>query len=312
MNSFNILRNLKPTELQQPRFSCTRNRAANRVHCQKAKSVCGHEQVDTPLMCVDILLWMHLKSLAIGTIVCLFATTGTVRGETASSSAQPTTQVCFSPPAPGGCDPQLAIVSAIKSAQRSVLVQAYALTSREITAALIAAKKNHREVQVIVDRRQLREDRAEANAVSRLETAGIRVLVDSPPSGIAHNKVILIDREIVITGSYNFSAAAETRNAENLLIIRDPKVAASYEQNWRDRAERSRPLQLSSTDSAQPDKGRRYAARRAGPVVGNRRSLIYEWPGCPDYSKISPRNRVEFANAATAEASGYRAAQNCR
>jgi len=255
---------------------------------------------------------MRLESLVVATVFCLLATAGAVRAEAGSSSAQPTIQVCFSPPLPGGCDPQSAILSAIGSAQRSVLLQAYALTSREITTALIAAKKTHRGVQVIVDRSQLRQDRAEANMVSRLETAGIGVLVDSPRSGIAHSKVILIDREIVITGSYNFSAAAETRNAENLLIIRDPKIAASYEQNWRDRAEMSRPLQLSSMDSAQPDQGRRSGGAPVGPVVGNRRSGIYEWPGCPAYKAISPRNRVEFADAAAAEASGYRAAQNCR
>jgi endonuclease YncB( thermonuclease family) len=55
------------------------------------------------------------------------------------------------------------------------------------------------------------------------------------------------------------------------------------------------------------DCGEQYA----GPVRGNRRSHIYEWPGCPYYDAISPHNRVEFPNAQGAEQAGYRAARNC-
>jgi phosphatidylserine/phosphatidylglycerophosphate/cardiolipin synthase-like enzyme len=44
-------------------------------------------------------------------------------------------------------------------------------------------------------------------------------------SGLMHHKVIIIDREIVITGSYNFTASAEDRNDENLVIIYNPFIA---------------------------------------------------------------------------------------
>ena len=49
----------------------------------------------------------------------------------------------------------------------------------------------------------------------------------------------------------------------------------------------------------------------SGPVVGNSRSHIFEWPGCPYYSDISPDNRVPFPSPQAAEASGYRPAHNC-
>jgi endonuclease YncB( thermonuclease family) len=49
-----------------------------------------------------------------------------------------------------------------------------------------------------------------------------------------------------------------------------------------------------------------------GPIVGNRRSMIYHWPGCPNYSQISPANRVLFPTREVAERAGYRAARNCR
>jgi endonuclease YncB( thermonuclease family) len=48
-----------------------------------------------------------------------------------------------------------------------------------------------------------------------------------------------------------------------------------------------------------------------GPIVGNQRSKVYHWPGCPDYDKVSPKNRVAFPSRAAAEHAGYRPAGNC-
>ncbi len=38
----------------------------------------------------------------------------------------------------------------------------------------------------------------------------------------------------MITGSFNFPKAAEERNAENLLVIRDRKLAEIYIRNWKE------------------------------------------------------------------------------
>jgi hypothetical protein len=46
-------------------------------------------------------------------------------------------------------------------------------------------------------------------------------------------------------------------------------------------------------------------------IRGNKRSMIYHWPGCPNYDDIAPNNRVYFKTRAEAEAAGYRAAKNC-
>lgn len=54
-----------------------------------------------------------------------------------------------------------------------------------------------------------------------------------PAHKIAHNKVMIIDGETAITGSFNFTKAAENGNAENLLVINHaPELAARYTQNW--------------------------------------------------------------------------------
>jgi phosphatidylserine/phosphatidylglycerophosphate/cardiolipin synthase-like enzyme len=49
-----------------------------------------------------------------------------------------------------------------------------------------------------------------------------------------HNKVMVIDGQTVVTGSFNFTKAAENSNAENVLIIHDGSLASKYEKNWQD------------------------------------------------------------------------------
>ncbi len=71
-----------------------------------------------------------------------------------------------------------------------------------------------------------------------LLNVGISVKIDAQHA-IAHNKVMIIDGETVITGSFNFTRAAEENNAENLLIIQDKKLAERYTKNWQDHAQHS-------------------------------------------------------------------------
>ena len=65
------------------------------------------------------------------------------------------------------------------------------------------------------------------------QNEGIIPKIDSVHA-TAHNKVIIVDGETVITGSFNFTKAAEESNAENLLVIHDKKLADLYTRNWQD------------------------------------------------------------------------------
>ena len=49
----------------------------------------------------------------------------------------------------------------------------------------------------------------------------------------------MIDRATVITGSFNFTKAAEEQNAENMLVIRDKALADKYAANWQAHVEHS-------------------------------------------------------------------------
>lgn len=139
--------------------------------------------------------------------------------------------VCFSPR--GGCTQQ--IVDAIGSAHQDILVQAYSFTSRPIAEALITAHQRGVRVELIADTSQRTERQS---LIDRVAEAGIPVRIDAAHA-IAHNKVMILDGETVLTGSFNFTRAAEERNAENLLIIHDRSLAERYLANWRAHASHS-------------------------------------------------------------------------
>lgn len=122
-------------------------------------------------------------------------------------------------------------MSVLAAAKNSVLVQAYSFTSTPIARALVEAYKRGIDVQVILDKSQRGERYTSATF---LANEGVPVFIDAEHK-IAHNKVMVIDGTTIITGSFNFTKAAEEGNAENLLIINNcPELAARYSQNWRE------------------------------------------------------------------------------
>jgi len=176
--------------------------------------------LESALFCFSGGLWYGyppvIKRIQLLLIVCLLPCL--------QAWAGPDWQVYFSPDGGG----QAAIIAALGQASNSVLVQAYSFTSEPIAKALIAAHKRGVEVSVILDKGQRS---AKYSSADFLAHAGIRTLIDEKHA-IAHNKVMLIDGTIVITGSFNFTKAAESANAENLLVIRDPGLAGKYAANW--------------------------------------------------------------------------------
>jgi len=135
-------------------------------------------------------------------------------------------EVFFSPK--GGCTE--AVVAELGKAKLTVYVQAFSFTSAPIAQALVDAHKRGVAVQVILDKSQLTEKYSSADFVAH---AGIPTFIDAHHA-IAHNKIMVIDGAVVLTGSFNFTKAAENNNAENLLVIRDPQLAERYTANWKE------------------------------------------------------------------------------
>jgi len=144
-------------------------------------------------------------------------------------------QVYFSPKG-GATD---AVVNALDHATNAVLVQAYSFTSAPIAQALVNAHRRGAKMQVILDHSQRTEKYSEADF---LKNSGIPTLIDAQHA-IAHNKIIIIDGYLVLTGSFNFTRAAEEHNAENLLVINDAVLAKQYIANWHAHEQHSEPYE---------------------------------------------------------------------
>jgi phosphatidylserine/phosphatidylglycerophosphate/cardiolipin synthase-like enzyme len=145
-------------------------------------------------------------------------------------AAQGTIQAAFSP----WDNVEEMIVDAIDAARKQVLVQAYLLTSKKITTALIAAHRRGVEVQVLADAAQ--DAKTSSSKLADLAGAGITVLLETKYRN-AHNKIIVIDAATsdatLITGSFNFTWSAQHKNAENILIARkNMPLVSRYLVNW--------------------------------------------------------------------------------
>jgi phospholipase D len=150
--------------------------------------------------------------------------------------------LCFTPPI--GC--AKVIANLISEAKESVYVQAYGITSNEIVDQLIATHARGVKVRILLDKSNLTD---KYSKMQQMLTVGIDVSIDKV-SGIAHNKVIIIDKQKVITGSFNFTKSADTRNAENVIIVNDRHVASKYLQNWLSRKSKNEHRSASDTNKS--------------------------------------------------------------
>ena len=176
---------------------------------------------------LGVLLGLCLSAL------CLSAaakTTATTTQSKQSMTDAPVIQAMFSPED----DVQSEIVHVLGRAKKTIHVQAYLLTNNVITNALIAAHQRGVKVRVLLDN-QLAFTAAGSD-VGALQASGIVVKLETAYDN-AHNKVMLIDvgepSSVLITGSYNFTVAAQRKNAENILFIRQaPNLLKQYLSNW--------------------------------------------------------------------------------
>jgi phosphatidylserine/phosphatidylglycerophosphate/cardiolipin synthase-like enzyme len=144
--------------------------------------------------------------------------------------ARGTVQVAFTP----WDNAEGMIVECIRQAKHQILVQAFSFTSRTLANALIAASRRGVVVRVMADREQTFS--GEASRIPDLVQAGVPVTLEVRYQS-AHSKVMVLDAgtadAAVITGSYNWTYAAQSKNAENVLVLRhNPDVANAYAANW--------------------------------------------------------------------------------
>jgi phosphatidylserine/phosphatidylglycerophosphate/cardiolipin synthase-like enzyme len=142
-----------------------------------------------------------------------------------AACTQASVDVCFRP---GATSCAAEIVRAIDGAKATLLVQAYGFTDAAIIHAIGNAEKRGVHVRAILDKEN-RQPRY--TGATYLRNAGIPVRIDDKVA-IAHNKVMVLDGEFVIGGSYNYTKSAEDRNAENVTFTRSTCIARLYGDNF--------------------------------------------------------------------------------
>lgn len=124
------------------------------------------------------------------------------------------------------------IIPLIKKAHKNIYMPTFLITHKGLTEALIQAKKRNVKIKIIVDTGNANNKYSQHQA---LRNAGIEVKVENY-AGKMHSKTIIIDENLVVLGSMNFSKSGEFKNDENSIILQNPQLAkffiAQFEEIW--------------------------------------------------------------------------------
>ena len=145
-------------------------------------------------------------------------------------AASPSVEVGFSPEGTA----RSLVLKTINSAQHRIRMISYSFTAPDIMQALASAKKRGVDVKIVVDERGNR-NKSSLAAMNFIVNQGIPLRTDKHYP-IQHDKTIIVDDQTVETGSFNYTASAERRNSENVLVIHNsPELARVYTSHWQDR-----------------------------------------------------------------------------
>lgn len=147
-----------------------------------------------------------------------------------AAAAEPSVDVGFSPEGSA----RTLVLETIASARSSIRMLSYSFTAPDIMRALADARRRGVDVKIVVDERGNRSKSSIA-AMNFIVNSGIPLRTDHHYP-IQHDKVIIVDGQTVETGSFNYTASAERRNSENVVVIRNlPSLARTYLLHWQER-----------------------------------------------------------------------------
>ncbi len=122
------------------------------------------------------------------------------------------------------------ILVRLNSAEKSIELAMYQMTSRVLSGALASAARRGVVVRVFLDGENAAEYYSKADFLRKN-----KVLIKTETGdGLMHNKFCVIDDKIVITGSYNWTVNADLKNDENVIIIESDRIAGTYKRQFED------------------------------------------------------------------------------
>jgi len=158
-------------------------------------------------------------------LLCLSLFAGCCAPVTEKTASQAAFEIGFSPKGQA----LSIILNGIEQAEKSIVVAAYSFTSKPIATALLEAHRRGVDVRVVAD---AKSNSGKYSAVTFLANQGVPVRINGHYA-IFHHKFMIFDKRHVETGSFNYSAAAADKNAENVLLLRDvPEIAGIYAREW--------------------------------------------------------------------------------
>lgn len=139
---------------------------------------------------------------------------------------------------PGGSALAL-VLTTVGQSTRQLDVAAYSFTSKPVAEAILAAKQRGVRIRVMVDDKANRE---KYSAAMFLANQGVEVRTNGNYA-IQHNKFMVADGDAVETGSFNYTASADSRNAENVMVLQGiPATSSQYELEFSRLWAESKPL----------------------------------------------------------------------
>jgi len=116
----------------------------------------------------------------------------------------------------------------METAVDELLICVFTISDDRLSDAIMSAHRNGLTVRVISDNDKMYD---RGSDVGRLSQAGVNVRIDLSPEHM-HHKFMVIDGRTVMTGSYNWTRSAETRNEENLISVDDPQLAIRFTEEF--------------------------------------------------------------------------------
>lgn len=139
------------------------------------------------------------------------------------------------------------LINHISSAKKQLLVCVFTITNNNLRNALRDSFNRGVEVRIISDdecMKQLGSD------VQYLRDQGIPTEIDQDPEAHMHNKFIIVDKEILITGSFNWTQGAVHKNQENLIVLHEPDLCRQYIAQFEELWAKFRPVEVMQNRAA--------------------------------------------------------------
>lgn len=133
-------------------------------------------------------------------------------------------EVYFSP----GSDCKDRIISLLDAAHHEIGVCVFTISDNDISHALYAAHERGIEVRIITDNDKANDTGSDVDSLAK---KGIKIVKDRTRNHM-HHKFALVDQATLINGSFNWTRSASNHNNENITILSDPGLVATFSSKF--------------------------------------------------------------------------------